>query len=142
MRESTIVQKWLKTFISFAETSPQNSPTRSWQTNAQLQTLATQVVSYHFCQFENAPTCSVPEFVHSMVSVRILDFFQDRQFYVFTQNITARAVEADGQGVQLHTHFLSLSSSRNQIWYARIWIYFNKLPTQILVASIDLALYY
>ena len=36
--------------------------------NAQLQSLATQVVSYHFCQFENAPTCSVPEFVHSMAS--------------------------------------------------------------------------
>ena len=52
----------------FAETSPQNSPTRSWQMNAQLQSLATQVVSYHFCQFENAPTCSVPEFVHSMAS--------------------------------------------------------------------------
>lgn len=36
--------------------------------NAQLQALANQVVSYHFCQFENAPTCSVPEFVHSMAS--------------------------------------------------------------------------
>ena len=36
--------------------------------NAQLQSLAAQVVSYHFCQFENAPTCSVPEFVHSMAS--------------------------------------------------------------------------
>ena len=55
-------------FPSFAETSPQNSPTRSWQFNAQLQSLAHQVVSYHFCQAENAPTCSVPEFIHSMAS--------------------------------------------------------------------------
>lgn len=36
--------------------------------NAHLQRLANQVVSYHFCQSENAPTCSVPEFVHSMAS--------------------------------------------------------------------------
>ena len=56
------------TFFLFTETSPQNSPTRSWQFNAQLQSLAHQVVSYHFCQAENAPTCSVPEFIHSMAS--------------------------------------------------------------------------
>ena len=55
-------------FFLFTETSPQNSPTRSWQFNAQLQSLAHQVVSYHFCQAENAPTCSVPEFIHSMAS--------------------------------------------------------------------------
>ena len=55
-------------FSLLAETSPQNSPTRSWQFNAQLQSLAHQVVSYHFCQAENAPTCSVPEFIHSMAS--------------------------------------------------------------------------
>ena len=62
---------WWKVCLNFsllAETSPQNSPTRSWQFNAQLQSLAHQVVSYHFCQAENAPTCSVPEFIHSMAS--------------------------------------------------------------------------
>ncbi len=33
-----------------------------------MQALANRVVAYHFCQTENAPTCSVPEFVHSMAS--------------------------------------------------------------------------
>jgi hypothetical protein len=58
----------LNFFIFFSETSPQNSPTRSWMQNSQLQGLANKVVSYHFCQAENSPTCSVPEFVHSMAS--------------------------------------------------------------------------
>ncbi len=30
--------------------------------------MASRVVAYHFCQADNAPTCSVAEFVHSLAS--------------------------------------------------------------------------
>ncbi len=30
--------------------------------------LSSQVVAYHFCQSDNAPTCLVPEFVHSIAA--------------------------------------------------------------------------
>ncbi len=33
-----------------------------------LQMVASHVVAYHFCQVDNAPTCSVPEFVHSLAA--------------------------------------------------------------------------
>ena len=33
-----------------------------------LRNLATKVVAYHFCQADNAPTCLVPEFVHSIAA--------------------------------------------------------------------------
>ena len=33
-----------------------------------LRTLASQIVAYHFCQADNAPTCLVPEFVHSVAA--------------------------------------------------------------------------
>ncbi|XP_034750394.1 protein TANC2 [Etheostoma cragini] len=34
-----------------------------------LRRLAGQVVSYHFCQADNCPTCLVPEFVHNMAAM-------------------------------------------------------------------------
>ena len=37
-------------------------------TKSCLKTLASQVVAYHFCQADNAPTCLVPEFVHSVAA--------------------------------------------------------------------------
>jgi len=33
-----------------------------------LRELSSQVVAYHFCQVDNAPTCLVPEFVHSVAA--------------------------------------------------------------------------
>ena len=33
-----------------------------------LKNLASKVVAYHFCQADNAPTCLVPEFVHSIAA--------------------------------------------------------------------------
>ncbi len=33
-----------------------------------MKILASQVVAYHFCQADNAPTCLVPEFVHSVAA--------------------------------------------------------------------------
>lgn len=33
-----------------------------------MKTLASQVVAYHFCQSDNAPTCLVPEFIHSIAA--------------------------------------------------------------------------
>ena len=33
-----------------------------------MRTLASQVVAYHFCQSDNAPTCLVPEFIHSIAA--------------------------------------------------------------------------
>ena len=33
-----------------------------------LRSLASKVVAYHFCQADNAPTCLVPEFVHSIAA--------------------------------------------------------------------------
>ena len=33
-----------------------------------LRNLASKVVAYHFCQADNAPTCLVPEFVHSIAA--------------------------------------------------------------------------
>ena len=33
-----------------------------------LVSLGCQVVAYHFCQADNSPTCSVPEFVHSLAA--------------------------------------------------------------------------
>ena len=35
---------------------------------ASMRRLASQVVAYHFCQSDNAPTCLVPEFVHSLAA--------------------------------------------------------------------------
>ena len=29
-----------------------------------MKTLASQVVAYHFCQSDNAPSCLIPEFIH------------------------------------------------------------------------------
>uniref|UniRef100_H2MR38 Tetratricopeptide repeat, ankyrin repeat and coiled-coil containing 2a n=1 Tax=Oryzias latipes TaxID=8090 RepID=H2MR38_ORYLA len=36
-----------------------------------LRLLAGQVVSFHFCQADNCPTCLVPEFVHNMAAMMI-----------------------------------------------------------------------
>ncbi|KAF6715041.1 Protein TANC2 [Oryzias melastigma] len=36
-----------------------------------LRRLAGQVVSFHFCQADNCPTCLVPEFVHNMAAMMI-----------------------------------------------------------------------
>ena len=33
-----------------------------------MKSLASQVVAYHFCQADNAPTCRVPEFIHSIAA--------------------------------------------------------------------------
>lgn len=33
--------------------------------------LSLQVVSFHFCQADNCPTCLVPEFVHNMAAMMI-----------------------------------------------------------------------
>ena len=33
-----------------------------------MKVLAGQIVAYHFCQSDNAPTCLVPEFVHSLAA--------------------------------------------------------------------------
>ena len=33
-----------------------------------MKSLASQVVAYHFCQADNAPTCLVPEFIHSIAA--------------------------------------------------------------------------
>ena len=33
-----------------------------------MKNLASQVVAYHFCQSDNAPTCLVPEFIHSIAA--------------------------------------------------------------------------
>ena len=33
-----------------------------------MKSLANQVVAYHFCQADNAPTCLVPEFIHSIAA--------------------------------------------------------------------------
>ena len=33
-----------------------------------MKTLASQLVAYHFCQSDNAPTCLVPEFIHSIAA--------------------------------------------------------------------------
>ena len=40
----------------------------SLATTNSLNNLASQVVAYHFCQADNAPTCLVPEFVHSIAA--------------------------------------------------------------------------
>ena len=37
-------------------------------TTSHLSRLASHLVSYHFCQADNAPTCLVPEFVHSIAA--------------------------------------------------------------------------
>ena len=29
-----------------------------------MKTLASQIVAYHFCQSDNAPSCLIPEFIH------------------------------------------------------------------------------
>ena len=54
-------------------TSTSVSPSRSAkyfspQSQHQLSEIANQVVAYHFCQADNSPTCSVPEFVHSIAA--------------------------------------------------------------------------
>ena len=46
----------------------------------------------------------------------------------------AGAAEAGVQGVQLHTHFLAPSLSKNQILSSKLWMY-NSLHTHILVGS-------
>lgn len=33
-----------------------------------MREIASHVVAYHFCQADNAPTCLVPEFVHSIAA--------------------------------------------------------------------------
>ena len=40
----------------------------SVQNTSCLRHLASKVVAYHFCQADNAPTCLVPEFVHSIAA--------------------------------------------------------------------------
>ena len=42
--------------------------TSSIQNKSCLKNLASKVVAYHFCQADNAPTCLVPEFVHSIAA--------------------------------------------------------------------------
>ncbi|CAH1729763.1 unnamed protein product [Chironomus riparius] len=36
--------------------------------NERLKQLASHVVAYHFCQSDNSPTCTVPDFVHSLAA--------------------------------------------------------------------------
>ena len=55
-------------------TTPSNSMpghrfrSSSIQNQSCLKNLASKVVAYHFCQADNAPTCLVPEFVHSIAA--------------------------------------------------------------------------
>ena len=39
-----------------------------YNNNSCLKDLSSKVVAYHFCQADNAPTCLVPEFVHSIAA--------------------------------------------------------------------------
>lgn len=36
--------------------------------NERLRQLASHVVAYHFCQSDNSPTCTVPDFIHSLAA--------------------------------------------------------------------------
>ncbi len=56
--ESIYGQSQASLALSMAASSNPNS----------LRCLASQVVAYHFCQLDNAPTCLVPEFVHSVAA--------------------------------------------------------------------------
>ena len=40
----------------------------SFHNKSSLKDLASKIVAYHFCQADNAPTCLVPEFVHSIAA--------------------------------------------------------------------------
>jgi hypothetical protein len=45
--------------------------------------LSSQLVAYHFCQSDNAPTCLVPEFVHSVAAQVRFGAARSRIFRLF-----------------------------------------------------------
>ena len=51
-----------------SEASLAMSVASSRPSNNSMKTLASQIVAYHFCQADNAPTCMVPEFIHSIAA--------------------------------------------------------------------------
>ena len=55
--------------LSFPELSRSKSnASLSAAKDDSMETLGSSVVSYHFCQADNAPTCSIPDFVHSIAA--------------------------------------------------------------------------
>ena len=54
--------------LSSMSTMSASAKAKKSSMQSSLKNLASQIVAYHFCQADNAPTCLVPEFVHSVAA--------------------------------------------------------------------------
>ena len=50
-----------------------------------MKTLASQVVAYHFCQSDNAPSCLIPEFIHRFEIFYFISKYNNLQYNMLSR---------------------------------------------------------